>query len=221
MRSTPPALGDITGVILAGGLGRRMGGVDKGLVDLAGRPLIEWVLDALAPQVGALIINANRHREIYAGYGVPVIADSVPGFNGPLAGILSAMRTARTDWILTVPCDGPLLPPDLAIRLVAALVSCGASTATVTDGERIHPVYTLLPVSLERALSVELSAGMRKVGDWVDRQRPALADFSDRPRALSNLNAPDDVVWLSSQLSERLPKGTGIGAAQIRKTDEN
>jgi molybdenum cofactor guanylyltransferase len=211
MKRSPPAPSDITGVILAGGRGRRMGGVDKGLVELAGRPLIEWVLDALAPQAGALLINANRHREIYAGYGVPVIADSDPGFNGPLAGMLSAMRTARTNWILTVPCDGPLLPPDLASRLVDALVSGGTSSATVTEGDRIHPVYALLPVSLEEALSAEIEAGTRKVGDWIARQRPALADFSDRPRSFSNLNAPEDVLWLTSQLLPGLEQGNGTG----------
>lgn len=202
MKRTPPAPSDITGVILAGGRGRRMGGVDKGLVKLAGRPLIEWVLDALAPQVGALLINANRHREIYAGYGVPVIADADAELNGPLAGMLSAMRAARTDWILTVPCDGPLLPPDLASRLIAALASDDASLATVTERERIHPVYALMPVSLEPELSADLTAGTRKVADWVARRGPALADFGDRPQAFSNINSAEDVARLAAQLRQ-------------------
>ncbi len=202
MKRTPPAPSDITGVILAGGRGRRMGGVDKGLVKLAGRPLIEWVLDALAPQVGALLINANRHREIYAGYGVPVIADADAELNGPLAGMLSALRAARTDWILTVPCDGPLLPPDLASRLIAALASDDASLATVTERERIHPVYALMPVSLEPELSADLAAGTRKVADWVARRGPALADFGDRPQAFSNINSAEDVARLTAQLKK-------------------
>jgi molybdopterin-guanine dinucleotide biosynthesis protein A len=202
MKRTPPTPREITGVILAGGRGSRMGGIDKGLVELAGRPLIEWVLDALAPQVGALIINANRHHDIYARYGVPVIADSDPGFNGPLAGMSSAMRAAGTDWILTVPCDGPLLPPDLSSRLITALMSGGAPLATVIERERMHPVYSLMPVSLEQALSADLAAGARKVADWVARLGPALADFSDRPRAFSNLNSAEDVARLTSQLTQ-------------------
>ncbi|HSO83080.1 molybdenum cofactor guanylyltransferase MobA [Thiocapsa sp.] len=202
MKRTVPTPNDITGVILAGGRGSRMGGVDKGLAELAGRPLIEWVLDALAPQVGALLINANRHREIYAGYGVPVIADSDPGFKGPLAGMLSAMREARTDWILTVPCDGPLLPSDLVSRLIAALASSDAPLATVIEGERIHPVYALVPVSLEKMLAADLAAGTRKVADWVTRHRPALADFSNQPRAFANINSAEDVARLATQLMQ-------------------
>ncbi|MFB1486758.1 MULTISPECIES: molybdenum cofactor guanylyltransferase MobA [unclassified Thiocapsa] len=187
-------------MILTGGRGLRMGGIDKGLVELAGRPLIEWVLDALAPQVGALLINANRHCEIYARYGMPVIADSDPGFNGPLAGMLSAMRASRTDWILTVPCDGPLLPTDLASRLVAALMSGDAPLATVTEGGRIHPVYVLLPVALEQSLSADLAAGTRKVREWLARHRHALADFSDQPQAFANINSAEDAARLASQL---------------------
>lgn len=202
MKRTPPTPRDITGVILAGGRGSRMGGVDKGLVEIAGRPLIEWVLDALAPQVGGLLINANRHREIYARYGVPVIADSDPGFNGPLAGMAGAMRAAGTEWILTVPCDGPLLPPDLSNRLITALMSGDAPLATVIEGERMHPVYSLMPVSLEQALSADLAAGTRKVSDWVARLGPAIADFSDRPQAFSNLNSAEDFARIASQLMQ-------------------
>ena len=177
-----------------------MGGIDKGLAELAGRPLVEWALDALQPQVGTLLINANRHRETYAKYGTPVIADLDSGFNGPLAGMLSAMRAARTDWILTVPCDGPLLPPDLAHRLITALRSGNAPLATVIERERIHPVYSLMPVSLEQTLAADLAGGMRKVMDWIARHRPALADFSDRPQAFCNMNSAEDVARLESQL---------------------
>jgi molybdopterin-guanine dinucleotide biosynthesis protein A len=202
MKRSPPKPSDITGVILAGGRGRRLGGIDKGLAELAGRPLIEWVLDALAPQIGPLLINANRHRETYARYGMPVVADIDPGYKGPLAGMLSAMRAARTDWILTVPCDGPLLPPDLASRLITALMSGNAPLATVIERERIHPVYSLMPVSLEEALSADLAAGTRKVADWVARLGPALADFSDRPQAFANINSAEDIARLAPQLMQ-------------------
>jgi molybdenum cofactor guanylyltransferase len=114
---------DITGVILAGGRGSRLGGVDKGLVPLHGRPLIEHVIDALRPQVGALLISANRNRDIYASYGYPVIADVMGDYDGPLAGMLSAMRAAGTAYILTTPCDAPSIPADLARRLAEALDS--------------------------------------------------------------------------------------------------
>jgi molybdopterin-guanine dinucleotide biosynthesis protein A len=192
-----PTQADITGVILAGGRGRRMGGIDKGLALFAGRPLIEWVMEALAPQVGALMISANRNREIYAAYGVAVISDLESGFGGPLAGMRSAMRAARTDWILTVPCDGPFLPGDLASRLTDAMVSLDSHAAVATDAVRIQPVYALLPVVLERELAADLAAGRLKVADWVLSQRPALADFSDQPKAFANINSPEDAERLS------------------------
>ena len=192
MNRARPNQSDITGVILAGGRGRRMGGIDKGLAPFAGRPLIEWVMDALAPQVGSLIISANRNQEIYARYGVAVISDLDPGFSGPLAGMCSAMRTARTDWILTVPCDGPFLPSDLANRLIDAMMAADAPAAAATDGERIQPVYALLPVGLEGELSADLAAGTHKVADWIMRHRPALADFSAQPNAFANINSPAD-----------------------------
>jgi molybdopterin-guanine dinucleotide biosynthesis protein A len=174
-----------------------MGGIDKGLAPFAGRPLIEWVMDALAPQVGSLIISANRNQETYARYGVAVIADLDPGFSGPLAGMRSAMRTARTDWILTVPCDGPFLPSDLANRLIDAMMAADAPAAAATDGERIQPVYALLPVGLERELSADLAAGTHKVADWIMRHHPALADFSAQPNAFANINSPADAEQMA------------------------
>ncbi|MGA7982585.1 MAG: molybdenum cofactor guanylyltransferase MobA, partial [Chromatiaceae bacterium] len=116
MSNEIPSRETVTGVILAGGMARRMGGQDKGLVHFSGRPLIEWVIEALRPQVRALLINANRHREIYAAYGCPVVADDIDGFQGPLAGFASAMAAAATPWIVTAPCDGPFLARDLVER---------------------------------------------------------------------------------------------------------
>ena len=123
----PPAPAAITGLILAGGRARRMGGEDKGLIPLAGRPLIAWVIDALAPQVGRILISANRNQAAYAAFGHPVIGDEavgaeLAGFQGPLAGIAAAMTRMETPWLLTLPCDAPLAPADLASRLAAALV---------------------------------------------------------------------------------------------------
>ena len=112
---------DVTGIVLAGGMGRRMGGVDKGLVELEGRPLVAHVLARLAPQVGALLINANQNRERYAAFGHPVVPDEVGGFAGPLAGLHAGMTHAATPYVATVPCDSPFLPPDLVLEVSRAL----------------------------------------------------------------------------------------------------
>ncbi len=186
-----PAASQVTGVVLAGGRGRRMGGNDKGLVELAGRPLIEHVLEGLRPQVGALLINVNRNHETYATYGERLVDDALTGFQGPLAGFAAAMQAADTPWILTVPCDGPLLPPDLLSRLSTALEGDDAELAVAHDGERLQPVYALLPVSLYPSLTRFLDAGDRKIDLWYARHRMARADFSDCPDLFNNINTPE------------------------------
>ncbi len=196
-----PKRHDITGVILAGGRGRRMGGIDKGLAPFAGRPLIEWVIDALSPQVNSLLISANRNDAIYARYGIPVISDLAAGFKGPLAGIASAMRAASTDWIVTVPCDGPLLPGNLVSRLIDALTSNHADLAVATHGERIQPVYALLPVTLAPALDAEIERGTAKVETWMMQSCFALADFSDQPMAFSNVNTLEEADRLGREFA--------------------
>jgi molybdenum cofactor guanylyltransferase len=206
MHRSPPPLDGITGVILAGGQARRMGGHDKGLVPFAGRPLVEWVIAALRPQVGTLLINANRNHERYAGYGYEVVADLDPGFQGPLAGIRSAMQAAPARWILTVPCDGPYPAPDLAHRLAAALHAANADLAVATDGVRMQPVHALLPVHLAASLNVFLASGERQVERWYARHRVALADLSDRPECFININSPHDAQRLvSATIQESAP----------------
>jgi molybdopterin-guanine dinucleotide biosynthesis protein A len=192
MQFEEPQRQNITGVILAGGEARRMGGVDKGLLGFAGRPLIERVIDALAPQVSGLVINANRNRERYAAYGYPVIADSMTGFQGPLAGVASAMAAVDTPWILTLPCDGPFPPPELAERLIAALRAEAAEIAVASHGGLIQPVHALIPAALAPDLRVFLASGQRKVGRWYARHRTARADFSDRPGCFANINSAED-----------------------------
>jgi molybdenum cofactor guanylyltransferase len=199
----PPRWEAITGVILAGGQARRMGGRDKGLVAFRGRPLVEWVIAALGPQVAGLLVNANRNREAYAAFGYPVIGDRVDGYQGPLAGVASAMAAAGTPWILTVPCDGPFLAPDLGERLCAALIGEGADIAVASDGQRMQPVYALLPVALAPSLDDFLSAGERKIDLWYARHRVALADLSDRPESFANINSEADAALL--QQEEPLP----------------
>jgi molybdenum cofactor guanylyltransferase len=189
----------ITGVILAGGQARRMGGRDKGLVAFRGRPLVAWVIAALEPQVARLTINANRNQETYESFGHPVIADRIEGFQGPLAGFASAMGAVGTPWIATVPCDGPFLAPDLVKHLCAALRREGAELAVATDGRRVQPVYALLPVALAPSLHAFLGAGERKIDLWYARHRVALADLGDRPESFANINSDGDAALLQKE----------------------
>ncbi|MEK7796675.1 MAG: molybdenum cofactor guanylyltransferase MobA [Pseudomonadota bacterium] len=195
----PVAAGDMTGVILAGGRGQRLGGADKGLVQLAGKPLIEYVIAALQPQVGCLVISANRNREIYAAYGFPVIADTVGEYYGPLAGMLSALRAAPTPYILTAPCDAPALPADLAGRLSAALVRKNAQACVAVCDGRMQPVFALLRRALADDLQKYLECGGRGAGAWMHAQRAATADFSDQAQAFANINTPQALAALAQR----------------------
>ena len=185
---------DITGVILAGGRGSRLGGADKGLVPLRGRPLIEHVISILRPQVGRLVISANRNRETYAAYGVPVIADAIGDYHGPLAGILSALRAADTPFVLSAPCDTPAPPSDLAERLIAALARERSQIAVATCGARMQPVFALVHRALAQPLQDYLVGGGREAGEWMRRQNAALADFSDVADAFVNINTPQELL---------------------------
>ncbi len=182
----------ITAVILAGGRGRRMGGVDKGLVEFNGRPLIEHVIAAIEGQVRTLMINANRNLVRYQTFGLPVIADSLNDYQGPLAGFLAAMEMAQTPYIVTVPCDGPLLADDLVERLVQARERDAAEIAVAHDGQRMQPVYALIPITLKQSLQDYLAGGDRKIDLWYARHRVALADFSDLPSTFVNINTEEE-----------------------------
>jgi molybdopterin-guanine dinucleotide biosynthesis protein A len=176
-----------------------MGGRDKGLVPFRGRALVEWVIAALAPQVAGLVINANRNLDAYEAFGYPVIADGIEGFQGPLAGFASVMAAVSTPWIVTAPCDGPFLAPDLVGRLCTALVRDGAEIAVATDGRRLQPVYALIPVRLAPSLHAFLAAGDRKIDLWYARHRVALEDFGDRPESFANVNSEADAVNLQAE----------------------
>lgn len=203
----PPRKETITGIILAGGRARRMGGRDKGLVPFAGRPLVEWAIEALAPQVGGLVISANRNREVYTAYGYPVIADEIEGFAGPLAGFASAMATVTTPWIATLPCDGPYPAPDLVERQCAALSGQGPQIAVATDGRRMQPVHALIPLTLAPSLKEYLASGEREVGRWYGRHRVALVDLSDRPESFANINRAEDCALLEQARGSEQPLG--------------
>jgi len=184
----------ITGVILAGGLGRRMGGVDKGLQLLNGKALVRHVAERLAPQVGSLAINANRSIADYAALGYPVLADELPDFAGPLAGLHAALGAAATPLVLTAPCDSPYLPLDLAGRLHDALVAVGAELAIARADGRLHPVFCLCRTTLRDPLAAYLVGGGRRVAQWCADQGAVIVDFDDQPRAFDNFNTLQDLA---------------------------
>ena len=194
------ANGGITGLILAGGAARRMGGGDKGLTELAGKPLIEYALARLAPQVDALIINANRNVARYADYGHPVVTDERQGFQGPLAGMASGLKAAETEFMVCAPCDSPLLPEDLVGRLFRQLREQDAELSVAHNGERLQPVFTLMRAALADSLLAFLDGGGRKIDQWFQRHQLAVADFSDQPAAFSNVNSPEELDAMAGSL---------------------
>ena len=188
----PVSQQQVSAVILAGGMGRRMGGQDKGQLELNGRPLIEYVLETIQPQVKTILINANRHQAEYARYGYPVVPDLLQGYQGPLAGFAAGMRAATTPYIVTLPCDGPFSPPDLVARMTTALEKEHADIAVAHDGERLQPVYALLPICLLSSLESFLAAGERKIDLWYAQHKMVRVDFSDVAKTFRNINTPQD-----------------------------
>ena len=189
----PPTRDHITGLVLAGGLGRRMGGVDKGLSLLDGEPLVEHIIRRLAPQVGRLIINANQNHDIYAGFGYPVVGDRIEGHAGPLAGLEAGLAACTTPYLLTVPCDSPLLPADLVSRLAACLTAHKASIAVARTGEQLHPVFSLIRSDELPELQAFINAGGRRMEAWLRRLCWAPCPFDDCPEAFANINTPDEL----------------------------
>lgn len=195
MLITAPA---ITGVILAGGQGRRMGGADKGLQLLAGKPLAAHVAERLGPQVGELLINANRNGAAYAALGYPVVSDRIAGFAGPLAGLHAALSAARHPLVATAPCDSPLLPTDLVARLAAALADGKHDIAIARTAERIHPVFCLCRRSLAAPLAAFLTAGQRRFSQWLEEQGAVEVMFADAA-AFANINSRDELAALAAR----------------------
>ena len=197
---------DITGLILAGGLARRMGGVDKGLQPFLGQSLVQHAVQRLQPQVGAMGINANRHLDQYQALGIPVWPDADANFAGPLAGILAGIEHCRTPYLLTVPCDTPLFPLDLVERLHQALIAQDADLAMAAAPEadgtvRPQPVFCLLKVDLLESLVAFTQAGGRKIDAWTAQHRCAIVPFDqpgDSPQAFSNANTLQELQQLES-----------------------
>ena len=193
---------EITGLVLAGGRGSRMGGVDKGLQSFRGQPLARHALQRLAPQVGALLVNANRNHETYDAMGAPVVADALPDYAGPLAGFIAGLQRATTPWLVTVPCDTPDFPLDLVARLSAAADAQQADIAmpiTVEDGaQQVQPVFCLMRVALLPSLLAFTESGQRKIDRWTALHRCAEVLFDDAP-AFFNANTPRELQQLQSQ----------------------
>lgn len=193
MESIRPDKDSITGLVLAGGQGARMGGRDKGLIAFKGREMIGWVLDALRPQVGQLLISANRNLDRYRRTGVPIVSDAGRDFAGPLAGIAAGFHASSTPYVAVVPCDGPFVPDDLVNRLGHAFSAADIEIAAAHDGERLHPTFALLDRRVADDLDAYLAGGGRKVQAFYYDRRFAPVDFSDRPGAFINVNTPDDL----------------------------
>jgi molybdopterin-guanine dinucleotide biosynthesis protein A len=186
----------ITGLILAGGKGTRMGSVDKGLQMFRSKPMVEHVLQRLQPQVGKLIINANRHLDMYEVFGVPVCPDEISGFAGPLAGLHAGLSHCETPYLVTAPCDSPFLPIDLVDKLSEALIAAQADIAVAVTGDgatqQRHPVFCLLSTHLKDDLADYLGKGGRKMDAWFAMHRQAEVHFADEP-AFVNMNTLIDL----------------------------
>jgi molybdopterin-guanine dinucleotide biosynthesis protein A len=180
---------DITGLVLAGGRGSRMGGVDKGLQLFQGAPLAQHAFRRLSPQVGQVMINANRNLELYRAMGLAVHSDAVPDFAGPLAGVLAGLDHCVTPYLVTVPCDTPYFPHDLVERLAAGLVGADIATAYSREGDELspQPVFCLMKTSLRENLCAFIDSGQRKTGLWARELGGARVVFDDTA-AFANFN---------------------------------
>lgn len=193
----------VTGVILAGGLARRMNNLDKGLVSYKGRPMVAYAIDALDGVAGQTIINANRNSERYRQFGLPVVADQTGSFDGPLAGILSAMVYSEDDVLLVIPCDSPLIKAEHLQKLLSVRERNNADAAVAFDGERLHPVFLAIKTSLINNLQDYLASGQRKIDRWLDQQNTVLADFSDAPEIFININTMTELSELENKADEQ------------------
>ncbi len=186
------SVADVTAVVLAGGQGRRMGGEDKGLLEFDGQPLIAVLIEQLEQQMVDIVINANRNLELYAAFGYEVIADRLGDFQGPLAGFASAMARVETGFILTLPCDGPLLAEDYVVRFVEAQRHSGSPLLVAHDGERLQPVHALISTQLLPSLESFLAGGERKIDRWYAKHDFGTVDFSNGKNMFRNINTPAD-----------------------------
>jgi molybdopterin-guanine dinucleotide biosynthesis protein A len=201
----------VTGLVLAGGRATRMGGEDKGLVEVAGRAMALWVGDALADQCERVMVNANRNVGRYRALtGHRVVADAVDGYPGPLAGMAAGLAACTTPLLVCAPCDSPLVAPDLVARLRTALESQRAELAVAHDGERMQPVFVLLARQLLAPMKEYIDGGGRKIDTWYATRRAAVADFADRRDMFMNVNSPQDREALEAHLAAHPAPAEGV-----------
>jgi molybdenum cofactor guanylyltransferase len=179
----------VTGVILAGGLSRRMNNQDKGLIRFKGQPMVSYAIAAMSPVAGQTIINANRNIPEYQVFGLPVVSDQTDSFDGPLAGVLTAMIFAETGVLLVMPCDSPLVKVNHLQKLLATRAENDADIAVAFDGERLHPVFLAIKATLKPSLQEYLLSGQRKMDTWLEHQKMVKADFSTEPEIFTNINS--------------------------------
>lgn len=190
----------LTALILAGGRGMRMGGVDKGLVALHQQRLVEHVLTRVRPQVSKLMISANRSLCEYQDFGYPVLQDLLEDFQGPLSGINEGLKHCTTPWLLVTPCDSPAVATDLGQRLSQAILKDNSRAAIAHDGRYLQPAFNLLHRDLQPSLQTYLDNGGRKLGQWLHQQSPSVVDFSDQPDSFINLNSPEQLEQFEQSL---------------------
>lgn len=196
-----PRVHRISGVLLAGGRGSRMGGADKGLMMLGGRALAAHALERLAPQVDELLVNANRNFAQWAAFCYPVFDDDFGGYAGPLAGLAAALRRARHPLVLSAPCDSPFLPTDLAARLAAALAAADADLAVARTGAQAHPVFCLCRRELAAQLDAYLAEGGRRVDRWHASLNTVQVPFDDAEAAFRNINTQAELEQAARELA--------------------
>ena len=187
---------EITGIVLAGGQGSRMGGVDKGLQAFRGKPMVAHELERLAPQVDEVLVNANRNVEAYAAFGHRVICDEIEGFAGPLAGFERGLAHAGGNLVATVPCDSPFLPLDLVQRLRDAMDGAHADLAVAKTGEQAHPVFCLMKRGVHASLRDFLASGQRKIDRWYASLAVVEVPFDDEADAFLNINTREELASL-------------------------
>lgn len=189
----------VAGVVLAGGLARRMKQQDKGLTLYHGKPLVGYALKAMSAVVDQVLINANRNLEQYQSFGYPVISDLNDNFEGPLAGVLAAMHATQSEVLLVMPCDSPLLQPEHLQCLLDSRAEADADVAVAFDGERLHPVFLALKTSLRDSLEAYLQRGERKIDRWLQQHTMVKVDFSREPEVFVNINTLAELQQLQEQ----------------------
>ncbi|MFT5896908.1 MAG: molybdopterin-guanine dinucleotide biosynthesis protein A [bacterium] len=191
----------IGAVILAGGLARRMGGVDKGLVEVAGKPMVKYALDILTPLVHSVVINANRSIEEYQQFGVPVVSDTLTGHQGPLAGLSAGINALQCDYVVMCPCDSPFLQSELIQALIKGCIDNDTDIAVPHDGDRLQPVFCVVQRRVEVSLNTFLDAGERKIDRWFSDHTLYTLDAKAYSQSFRNINTEEERLSAESVVS--------------------